>query len=75
MVKYKSDIILEEDLKVQTDKFWDENYNIVEVVKIIMISTGLEWTGCSWESQINAYNLALKELELKYKEYCINNNK
>lgn len=72
MVKYKSNIILEKDLRIETDRYWNEKDERIEVVKLTMISTGLESTFCSHKSQIDAYNKSLQNLESKYKEYNLN---
>lgn len=48
MIKYKSDYISDKDLRVETDRYWDENYERVEVVKLTMISTNLEVAFCSY---------------------------
>lgn len=74
MAKYKSSIILEEDLKIETDRYWNDNDERIEVVKLTVISTGLESTFCSYKSQIDAYNKSLQNLEIKYREYNLNKN-
>lgn len=71
MIKYRSNIILEEDLKIETDRYWDEEEKRVEVVKLTMISTNLEITFCSYKGQLDAYNKALRNLEIKYKEWLL----
>ncbi len=68
MIRYRSNIISEKDLKIETDRYWDEEGKRVEVVKLIMISTSLEVTFCSYKGQLDAYNSALRKLENKYKE-------
>ena len=68
MVKHKSVYISDKDLRVETDRYWDENYERVEVVKLTMISTNLEVAFCSYRGQLDAYNKALKKLENKYCE-------
>lgn len=71
MIKYRSDIISEEDLKIETDRYWDEKEKRVEVVKLTMLSTNLEITFCSYKGQLHAYNRALQNLEMKYKEWLL----
>ena len=68
MIRYRSNIISEKDLKIETDRYWDEEEKRVEVVKLVMISTSLEVTFCSYKSQLDAYNRAFQNLEAKYKE-------
>lgn len=55
-----SNTISREDLKIETDRYWDEEEKRVEVVKLTMISTNLDVTVCSYRGQIDAYNKALK---------------
>lgn len=71
MIKYMSDIILEKDLKIETDRYWDEEDKRIEIVKLTMISTNLEVTFCSYKGQLDAYNRALQNLEVKYKELSL----
>ena len=49
MVKHKSVYISDKDLRVETDRYWDENYERVDVVKLTMISTNLDVTFCSYQ--------------------------
>lgn len=69
MVKHKSVYISDKDLRVETDRYWDENYERVDVVKLTMISTNLDVTFCSYQGQLDDYNKALKKLENKYCEW------
>lgn len=71
MIKYKSNIISEEDFKIETNRYWDEEEKRVEVVKLTMVSTNLETTFCSYKGQLDAYNRALKDLEVRYKEWLL----
>ena len=71
MIKYRSDIVSEEDLKIETDRYWDEKEKRVEVVKLTMLSTNLEITFCSYKGQLDAYNRALQNLGVKYKEWLL----
>lgn len=48
MIKYRSDIISEEDLKIETDSYYDEKEKNVEVVKLTMLSTNLEMKYRKW---------------------------
>lgn len=68
MVKYISDIILENDLKIETDRYWDEEEKRVDVVKLTMISTKLDVTVASYKGQLHAYNKAIEKLEIKYND-------
>lgn len=69
MVKYESKLISTKDLKVETDRCWNSQDEKVEVVKLTMISTGLEITYASKKGQLHTYNEALKLLEKKYLEW------
>jgi len=71
MIKYRSNTISEEDLKIETDRYWDEEEKRVEVVKLTMVSTNLEVAFCSYKGQLDAYNRALQKLETKYKEWLL----
>lgn len=71
MIKYRSNTISEEDLKIETDRYWDEEEKRVEIVKLTMISTNLDVIFCSYKGQLDAYNRALKKLETKYKEWLL----
>lgn len=70
MIKYKSEYISEYDIKIETDRYFENEGEIneerFEVVKLTQISTGLEITFCSTKGQLHAYNRALKLLEEKY---------
>ena len=68
MIKYISNIISTNDLKVEVGRYWDKEERRVEIVKLTMISTNLEVACESYIGQIDAYNKALKELEIKYKQ-------
>lgn len=71
MIKYRSDIISEEDLKIETDSYYDEKEKKVEGVKLTMLSTNLEITFCSYKGQLDAYNRALQHLEMKYRKWLL----
>lgn len=71
MIKYRSNTISEEDLKIETDRYWDEEEKRVEIVKLTMISTNLDVTFCSYKGQVDAYNRALRKLETRYKEWLL----
>ena len=71
MIKYKSNMISSDDLKVEIDRYWDEEEKRVEIVKLTMISTNLDVTCDSFIGQIDAYNKALKKLETNYKEWLL----
>jgi len=66
MNKNKSDYISESDIKIETDRYWDEEDKRVEAVKLTQISTGLEVAVHSYIGQVSAYNKALEKLEDKY---------
>lgn len=66
-----SNTISEEDLKIETDRYWDEEEKRVEIVKLTMISTNLDVTFCSYKGQLDAYNRALRKLETRYKEWLL----
>jgi protein subunit release factor A len=66
MNKNKSDYITEDGIKIETDRYWDEDDKRVEVVKLTQISTGLEVAVHSYRGQVHAYNKALKKLDAKY---------
>lgn len=68
MIKNISNIILENDLKIETDRYWDEEDKRVEIVKLTMMSTNLDVTVASYKGQLHAYNKALENLEIKYTE-------
>lgn len=72
MNKYKSNIIPNEDLKIETSRYWDKEDKRVERVKLTMISTKLEITSYSYKGQLDAYNKALQCLEINYKEWLLN---
>jgi len=59
MNKNKSEYISELDIKIETDRYWDEDDKRVEAVKLTQISTGLEVA-------VHAYNMALEKLVDKY---------
>lgn len=71
MNKYISDIIPEHDINVETDSYFDRDNNNREMfaVKLTQKSTKLEVAFHSDKGIVSAYNLAMKRLEDKYKEY------
>lgn len=71
MNKYRSFLISEEDIKIETDRFWDENQKELHSVKLTMLSTGIEITFCSYKGQLDAYNRALKKLEIRYRDWLL----
>lgn len=66
MNKNKSEYISESDIRINTDRYWDEEDKRIEVVKLTQISTELEVAVHSYKGQVHAYNRALEKLEDKY---------
>lgn len=61
-----SKYISQNDIKIETDRYYDNENKEIEAVKLTQISTGLQVAVHSCKSKIHAYNTALKKLEEKY---------
>jgi protein subunit release factor A len=63
--KNKSKWVKEENLKIETDRYYDNEEVRHEVVKLTHLPSNIEAVVDSVISQISAYNSALKLLEKK----------
>lgn len=64
MKKYESKIIVLEDVKVDTNSIYEGGIRYF-TVRLTHIPTGIQKAATSY-CQINAYNLALLDLEVQY---------
>jgi hypothetical protein len=65
MEKKKSKWIKEENLKIETDTYYNDSDVRCEVVKLTYVPANIDVVAVSQIGQVSAYNLALEVLEKK----------